>query len=64
MNHAINYGMILLYLFLGLSLMISFLVSVTAKHGLPLFLGSIVNFAAILTLLAWSHGWHLTWAVQ
>jgi hypothetical protein len=59
-----NYGMVLLYVFLSINLIGAAWVSSPKLDGVAMFCGKALNIAIILWLLAWSHGWHLTWATQ
>lgn len=53
-----NYGMIVFYLFSATNVLIAARTTKDAR----MFWGSMVNLAILNVLLAWSHGWHLTWA--
>lgn len=56
-----NYGMVALYLFFVVDLVIAAWTCAQERYGRQMFLGCVTNVVVILTLLAWSHGWRIAW---
>ena len=52
-----NYGMIGVYVFFAIWM----LQSAFCEDAVAMFWATLVDVAILITLLAWSHGWHLTW---